>query len=223
MTEIRAVLFDMDGLMFDTERLATEAWLKVGSRNGLPITGKLLAEMRGRPLEDCIQMFKDRLGADFEFYELRRERQMYTEADLVQSGLPVKPGLKELLEYLQKSGCKIALATSTQKELASSYLKMAGVEGYFHCTVFGDMVHRGKPDPEIYQLAAQLLGVPAENCLVLEDSPVGVCAGWRAGCQVIMVPDLTEPTPVERRRVLACVKTLFDVILIMRGENPCLV
>ena len=97
-------------------------------------------------------------------------------------------------------------------EIAGAYLKMAGVEEYFDCKVFGNMVERGKPNPDIYLRAAELLGTPPEECLVLEDSPCGICAGWRAGCRVIMVPDLVEPSREDLERADACVPSLNEVI-----------
>ena len=145
---IRAVLFDMDGLMFDTERLATETWMELGRRHGIPVTRELMDETRGRPLEDCVRIFKKHLGQEFDFFKHRGERKRYMDAYLEQHGLPVKPGLGRLLGYLRENGYKTALATSTHEEIAGAYLKMAGVEEYFDCKVFGNMVERGKPNPE---------------------------------------------------------------------------
>ena len=209
---IRAVLFDMDGLMFDTERLATETWMELGRRHGIPVTRELMDETRGRPLEDCVRIFKKHLGQDFDFFKHRGERKRYMDAYLEEHGLPVKPGLGRLLGYLRENGYKTALATSTHAETAGAYLKIAGVEEYFDCKVFGDMVERGKPNPDRYLRAAKLLGIPPEECLVLEDSPCGVCAGWRAGCRVIMIPDLVEPSGEDLERADACVPSLNEVI-----------
>ena len=94
---IRAVLFDMDGLMFDTERLATETWMELGRRHGIPVTRELMDETRGRPLEDCVRIFKKHLGQEFDFFKHRGERKRYMDAYLEQHGLPVKPGLGRLL------------------------------------------------------------------------------------------------------------------------------
>ena len=101
---IRAVLFDMDGLMFDTERLATETWMELGRRHGIPVTRELMDETRGRPLEDCVRIFKKHLGQDFDFFKHRGERKRYMDAYLEEHGLPVKPGLGRLLGYLRENG-----------------------------------------------------------------------------------------------------------------------
>ena len=209
---IRAVLFDMDGLMFDTERISTKAWIHVGQIHKLPITEEFLSRLRGRPLKQCISLFEQQLGTNVDFWELRKERNLYVENFLHTFGLPVKPGLKELLAYLKSHGYGICLATSTYKEHALRYLRIAGVEQFFDHSVFGNMIENGKPAPDIYLYAAQRLHLSPSQCLVLEDSPCGVEAGWAAGCPVFMIPDLTLPQPEDRRRAKLCLQSLYDVI-----------
>ena len=209
---LKAVIFDMDGLMFDTERLASDAWIGVGKRHGLPITERIMNRMKGLKLEDCICVFQEELGQEFDYWAFRGERTEYINNWIREHGVPVKPGLKELLAWLEGHGYQIALATSTHSKKASHYLELAGVSSYFHYRVFGDMVENGKPDPEIFLLAAEKMQTPPGECLVLEDSYAGVEAGWRAGCQVIMVPDSLPPTEREESRIAACVETLHEVI-----------
>ena len=136
----------------------------------------------------------------------------YVNRWIQEHGVPVKPGLRELLAWLKGHGYKIALATSTYRKTASRYLELAQVSGYFPYQVFGDMVENGKPEPDIFLRAAREVETPPGQCLVLEDSYAGVEAGWRAGCPVIMVPDVLLPTEREKGRTVACVKTLHEVI-----------
>lgn len=214
---INGVLFDMDGLMFDTERLGTRAWMEVGRRHHIPITEDTLNTMRGRVLPDCIRIFKENYGEDFDFWGLRKERTALFESYL-QQGMPIKTGLRELLAYLRKNQIKISLATSTDRRTAERYLDMAEIKGYFDVLLCGDMVTHGKPDPEIYIKAANALGERPENCLVLEDSVLGVYAGYRAGCHVIMIPDMVEPGEEERQRAELCADTLLDVIEYLKAQ-----
>ena len=142
---IRAAIFDMDGLMFDTERLYGDAWLYAGRVTGFPITKELLNRTRGADRGSCISAFREALGDTFDFYAVRRYRQEYVDGYLEKNGMPLKPGLMELLGYLKHSGYGIGLATSTDEPTAREYLGMAGVSGYFDCMIFGDMVKKGKP------------------------------------------------------------------------------
>lgn len=224
---IKTVIFDMDGLMFDTERLTGDAWLQVGSRHGLPITKTLLDRMRGLPLDACVRIFKEELGEDFDYWTLRKERVAYVDQWILDHGMPIKPGLKNLLGWLWRHEYCIALATSTYQAAADRFLELAGVGAYFQYRVYGDMVKHGKPEPDIFLCAAEKTRTSPYHCLVLEDSYAGVEAGWKAGMAVIMVPDVLLPTEREYERISLCAKTLEDVIPylqnnrnINRPDNP---
>lgn len=217
---IRTVIFDMDGLMFDTERLTSDAWIRIGERHGLPITERLLNRMRGLPLDGCIRIFREELGEDFDYWGLRRERVDYVEQWLQEKGMPIKPGLTELLSWLWSHRYSIVLATSTYQPIADRFLKIAGVDSYFPYRVYGDMVKRGKPEPDIFLLGAQKAGTDPGQCLVLEDSYAGVEAGWKAGMSVIMIPDMLPATEREYKRICMCGKTLLDVIPFLEKNSP---
>ncbi len=209
---ISTVIFDMDGLMFDTERLTSEAWIQVGLRHNLPITREMLGRMRGLPINGCIPVFKEVLGEDFDYWALRRERVEYVDQWIEKNGMPVKPGLKELLNWLQNHGYQIVLATSTYQALADRFLEIAGVSSFFSHRVCGNMVEHGKPAPDIFLYAAQTAHTSPRQCLVLEDSYAGVEAGWLAGMSVIMVPDMLPPREQDFERIVLCAKTLKEVI-----------
>ena len=129
-----------------------------------------------------------------------------------EKGVPLKEGLPELLEYLKGQDIRMAVATSTQQSLAEKMLKIAGVYEYFDAVAYGNKVKRSKPFPDIFQKAAEDLGVPMRECLVLEDSPNGIRAGAAAGCKAVMVPDLMEPTDELQTLTAAIVPDLFAVV-----------
>lgn len=209
---VRAVLFDMDGLMFDTERLAQDAWLRAGREKGWPITQEVVSDIRGTNLAGSREIFRQRFGDAVDYDEARALRDGYVEARIRESGLPVKPGLYSLLRALRQKGIPAAVATSTSRETAYAYLELADVRQYFSALVFGDEVARSKPAPDIFLAAAEKLRTKPEHCMVLEDSPNGLRAARAAGCIPVMVPDLTPPTPELSRLCAAVADTLEDAV-----------
>lgn len=212
---IKGAIFDMDGLMFDTERLSLKGWLYAGEKYGYPITSELIDEIRGTNTAYSKALFQERFGDLVDYDLARRERTKYMDDFIEKHGVPVKEGLIELLEFLKTSGIKMAVATSTNKELAEKYLKMAGIYSYFHATVYGNQVKKGKPDPEIFLTAAKQLNLSPKECVVFEDSPHGIAAGHAAGCMVVAIPDMA-PIACE---YLDIIDYKFDTL---RGAIPML-
>lgn len=209
---IEAVLFDMDGLMFDTERLWTEAWMVTAEAEGLPVNLDVVAAMRGRNLADCKRVCLERLGPDFDFDDYQAKTWVVMDRLVDKHNLPKKPGLVELLEVLRARGIPAVVCTSTRRVVAEGYLKRAEIDGCFKGLVCGDDVRNGKPHPEVFLKGAALTGKAPERCLVLEDSPNGIRAGAAAGCKAVMVPDLMEPTDELRALAAAIVPDLTAVI-----------
>lgn len=216
---ICAVLFDMDGLMFDTERLSDELWRAVSRRHGVPMTPQDVALLRGRNRESGRAAMRERFGADFPYEaivgEVRRE-----EAERLSRQVPLRPGLPELLEALRRGGYPMAVASSTDSAAVLRNLETAGVRPYFSAVIGGDHVTRSKPDPQIFQMAAQALDTPPAQCMVLEDSYNGVRAGAAAGCFTVMVPDMDPPTPEMERLAAAIVPDLTRVIPLLDLPRP---
>lgn len=202
---IKAVIFDMDGLMFDTELLAQDGWAYAGEKMGIPISNEVFKKTLGVNINQVGQILRDNLGDGFDFPTGRHYRYEYSANYIKEHGVPVKPGLEELLEYLEKKGYKMAVASSSEKERVTQYLKLTGVEKYFSAVVCGDMISKSKPEPDIFLKAAELLETKPEECAVLEDSPMGILAAHRAGMMPIMIPDLAEPDDM-------CRKTAFRII-----------
>lgn len=209
--EIKAVIFDQDGLMFDTERVSANAWTKVQGEFGVTVGEDLLSRCRGTNKEECKIIFLEAFGQDFDFDGLREKKMECFHEDIRMNGLPIKEGLLELLSYLKSNSFKISLATASAKEWSMKNLKEAGADQYFDEFVCGDMVSHCKPDPEIFLTAAAKLGIDPEYCLVLEDSLNGVEAAIRGGFPVIMVPDMTQPTEELIQRITAKCNSLLDV------------
>lgn len=209
---IEAVLFDMDGLMFDTERMYQKAWLQAGRQMGAPMEPEIVDRLRGRNREGCARVCREAFGEDFDFDAMRTACRALMARWIEEDGLPVKPGLYELLAELERRGIPAVLATSTTRDSAWGHLQRAKVDRYFLGAVCGDEVSHSKPHPEVFLKAAALAGKDPARCLVLEDSPAGVRAGAAAGCFTVMVPDLTAPDEELKKLADEILPGLRDVI-----------
>lgn len=192
---IAAVIFDMDGLMLDTERLARRAWQAAMAAHGFTLPDEIYLQFVGRTREDTEQILRRTYGPDFPYAEVYRERQANVAAAIARDGLPLKPGLLELLDWLEEAGLPRAVASSSSRAAVLDRLGRVGLLDRFAAHVGGDEVRRGKPEPDIFLAAAARLGLPAEGCLVLEDSELGVQAAHAAGMRALMIPDLKPPSP----------------------------
>lgn len=215
-TAVRAVLFDMDGLLVDSERLSVEEDLAVTAEMGWPAERSLVMGMLGVTDEECRRRFHEALpGLDLDrFYEVVRAR-FYERIE--REGLPRKPGAKELLDRVRALGIPYALATSSGALRIERCLKAAGLDGMFPVRATAAEIEHSKPAPDIFLLAADKLGVPYEACLVLEDSPSGVRAGRAAGMQVCMVPDMLPFDPALAPFADHVCDDLNDVITLLPG------
>ena len=216
---IKTVIFDMDGLMFDTERLNNEAWIAAAQKMGKTIQKEMLDSMKGVNRVECDKIMRSWLGEDLNLDYMRTLKQKYTEQYLKDNGVPVKKGLRELLSYLKTHSYTVVLSTSTSENEALRLLKMADVEKYFDHLVFGNMVEKSKPEPDIFLEAVRRAYTKPENCLVLEDSPNGVRAAHAAGCHVVMVPDMVPATEELRTMTDDVVESLEDVEEMMKAMN----
>lgn len=192
--DVAAVIFDMDGLMFDTERIALRAWQKASEVIGCEIPETIVKESIGLNVLNTKKLFERKLGKEFPFYQARELRVQYAAEHIAQHGIPIKDGLFELLDMLEAHVLLKAVATSTDRSRAESLLRSADLFDRFDTLVFGDDVSNGKPEPDIFLLAAKRLGIPAEKCMVLEDSESGIQAAHNANMIPILIPDLKIPS-----------------------------
>ncbi len=209
---IRGIIFDMDGLMFDTESISARAWRRVGAEKGLDINEKLLSSIRGGSLLNAEARFRECFGDDIDFFKLRNVKLNYVNQEIAEKGLPIKKGLVELMTFLKGNNYGISLATSTNTREAMKLLEMADLTTFFDAFVCGDMVTKSKPNPEIFYRAAGILELLPQECLVLEDSINGILAAINGGFAAVMVPDLTEPDIDLEKKLYAKCESLLHVI-----------
>lgn len=216
---VQGVIFDMDGLMLDTEKLLAKYWMQAAQEAGFPMELQHVLQIRSLAAIYAKPLLQGFFGETFDYESIRARRRELTAAHLQEHGIETKAGLNELLEYLKKSGRRIAVATATDRERTEAYLAQVGILEYFDAFVCGDMVKKGKPDPEIYLTACHELGLPPECCMALEDSPNGIRSAHAAGCKAVMVPDLSMPEEALLPLLYACVPTLAEVIPLLKGED----
>lgn len=216
---IRAVIFDQDGLMFDTERISAEAWNIAGAERNIHLDEAFLSTVRGMNIRDAGERFREVFGNGLNFEEFKQQKQKCFEAILKERGVPVKPGLIELLRFLKEKGYKTALATASTREYTLYNLRETGTEAYFDYMITGDMVVHAKPDPEVFLKSAEALGEEPGRCMVLEDSINGVEAGIRGGFVTVMVPDLSLPDGELCRRVHKVCASLLEVREMLEGAS----
>ncbi len=211
-TSIKGVLFDMDGIVIDTEKLYTRFWQEAAQSLGYPMTYEMGLGMRSLSLEAGERQLKAYLGQDIDYHQVRNKRIEMMSAYIEENGVETKPGIHELLSFLKEKGIKTAIATSSPLDRAKTYLGQVGLADDFDEIISGHMVEKGKPEPDIYLFAASQLGLRPEECLVLEDSPTGILAAHRAGCVPVMIPDQDAPDEVIKRNLYGVVKSLQTVI-----------
>ncbi len=208
----KAFIFDMDGLLFDTELLTQEALRAISRKYGeREDVDEFYPTTCGTTLATAKILYKNFFGSDYPFTERREEMRQWIREQIYEYGIPVKRGAEELLKFLKEKGYKIALATSTTRASAEGHLKKAGFVHYFDATVCGDEIEKAKPNPEIFLKAAKKLGVKPENCFVGEDSYLGVEAGAAAGMRVFMIPDMNPPREREQRLAYKICDSLLQV------------
>jgi len=190
-----AVVFDMDGLMLDTEPLAARAWIDAAARAGIAFDGAVTPRLVGRNFADCRMLIREHHGGDYPVDALMNAWHGAYDAIVEREGLSLKPGLEALLAWLADSCIPRAVATSTRRARAQAKLARTGLDAHFEALVGGDEVARGKPAPDIYLEAAGRLRVAPAECVALEDSEPGMRAAIAAGMIAIMVPDLAPPSP----------------------------
>ncbi len=216
---IQAVVFDMDGVLFDTERMSLRLWKQVCENMGcVDVTQHAPQYMGLNPVQQKA-FFLRQFGADFPYDEFMRKSREAVAEEIRKNGVPVKPGLYELLEYLKSHRYLVAVATSTRRATAMGHFEDANITGYLHQIICGDMVEKSKPDPDIYLKAAAALGVAPQYCMAVEDSPNGIASACASGMKTVMVPDLVQPTPELRQKLFACVPSLSEIVPLLERQG----
>ena len=208
---IKAVIFDMDGLMIDSERVTFEGYQHILSKMGKTITEDFYITLLGKPIKGIFQRFYDVYGNDFPIESVITDVHQYMAERFETEGVPLKTGLVELLKYCREKGYRTIVATSSNRNRVDKILKSADIEQYFDDSICGDEVTKGKPDPEVFLKSCMKLGVNTDEAVVLEDSEAGIQASYAAGIKVICVPDMKQPEPEYAQKTFMIVTDLNKV------------
>lgn len=208
--QIKGILFDMDGLILDTEKLYCRFWQEAARILGYPMTMEQALGMRSLNRHAGEMKLKSYFGEGISYTEVRKKRIELMDAFVEKEGVTTKPGIWELLAFLQEKQIRTAIATSSPIRRTKKYLSSVHLENEFDAIVSGYMVEHGKPEPDIYVYAAGQLGLEPANCIVLEDSPAGILAAYRAGCMPVMIPDLDEPDEETQKLLFAQAESLVQ-------------
>ena len=210
--QYQAVVFDMDGVIFDTERLVIEFWKEVAKKHNIPNIEHTCIQCLGTNRVRTREIFLENYGADFPFDPYCAEVTELFNTHYKGVPLPTKPGIRELLNYLQEQDIKVGLASSTAQHLVRDEIGTAGLLPYFQTLVCGDMVEHSKPAPDIFLKACEILNADPTKSIAIEDSFNGIRSAHCAGMTPIMVPDQVQPTDEIRTLAFHVMPSLLDVL-----------
>ena len=216
-TPVCGVLFDMDGVVIDSEKLFTRFWMEAAHALGYPMTRNQALQLRslGRSLgQSKMESF---FGPGVSYAAIREKRVELMEAFIAENGVEEKPGIRELLSYLRAEGNPCAITSSSSLEVIRRRLTELDLAEGFTALCSGKDVPNGKPAPDIYLHGATAIGLKPEECLAIEDSPAGVESAWRAGCRTVVVPDQDQPDDTTLSRCFAKADSLRDVMELLKG------
>ncbi len=208
---IKAVVFDMDGVLIDTEKHYNAAWCEAARMAGFDFKREHALMLRSCDVQLAEKMMRDIFGAGFDYFAIREVRRRLVAERLEKYGLEKKPGIDEILAFLHKKNIKAAVATATPIELTLQHLEKIGVRNQFDKIVSAKQVKHGKPAPDVYLYACEQIGEEPSNCIAVEDSPNGIKAAYAAGCKPVMVPDLTQPDEEIQPLLYAVVDSLVEI------------
>ena len=208
---IKAIIFDMDGLMIDSERVTFECYQEILKGMNLTMDEEFYKTLLGKPLKGIYQRFYDVYGNDFPIEDVIKDVHALMAKRFETEGVPIKTGLKSLLEYLKEKNYKTIVATSSNRDRVDTILSQAQITDYFDDSICGDEVTKGKPNPEVFLKSCQKLGVNVYEAIVLEDSEAGIQASYDAGIKVICIPDMKYPEKQYEEKTFKILKDLNGV------------
>ena len=212
---IRGILFDMDGLVLDTEKLFTRFWMEACHVHGYPMTRDQALGMRSLSRTAGQRQLNAYFGPTADYAGIRATRIRLMAAFIEEHGVEPKPGIYDLLDHLDAHNIPAAITSSSPVDRIEGYLKPLDLYHRFAKICSGHEVPRGKPEPDIYLHGAAQLGLQPEECLALEDSPAGILSAYRAGCLPVMVPDQDQPSAETLPLLYAKADSLTDVMALL--------
>ncbi len=216
---IKAVIFDMDGLMFDSERLTYQCNVEILKEKNLTMSEDFYKTLLGKTIIMATQLMHEEYGEDFPVKEHIQKVHQLLHKKMHEDGVPKKEGLVELLKYLKENDYLTIVATSSDRHRVDDILNVADVAQYYHDSICGNEVTKGKPDPEIFLKACQKLGVEPHEALVLEDSEAGIQAAYNASIPVICIPDMKYPEEKIENLTERIFQSLYEVIDYLEEKN----
>lgn len=219
MMKAKTVIFDMDGVIFDSENLVLDCWEKIGEKYKIPNIRDVFMKCIGTNKVKTKEIVCDYYGPSFDYDKIAKESSLLFHEYVDANGLPVKKGVRELLAYLKDAGFAIGLASSTRLAVVEEELKQAGLYDFFQVIVGGDQLRKSKPSPDIYLMACEKMGAAPGNAYAIEDSHNGIRAAYLAGMMPIMVPDLLEATEEMKEKSIAVLGDLLKVMQYFQKEE----
>lgn len=212
---VSGIIFDMDGVLIDSERQSNEGWIWAAGQLGVDMPMWLIDSFKSAPAELCCKFFDDYYKGVIDYWEAKELRTQHVYKIRETEGIPVKKGVKDIFEYIRNNGLKCAVATSTRRESAEKTLHEIGVWDYLDAVVYGDEVEHGKPEPDIFLCAAKAIGVNPSEAVVVEDSINGIKAGYAADMRVVHIPDtIAIDDDIRKLTYMVCadLNGLIDVV-----------
>lgn len=214
---IKAIIFDMDGLMIDSERVTFECYQERLKDMNLTMDEEFYKTLLGKPIKGIYQRFYDVYGNDFPIENVIQDVHQLMAERFETEGVPVKKGLVELLHYLKDNNYKTIVATSSNRDRVDKILAQAKITEFFDYSICGDEVTKGKPNPEVFLKSCQKLGVNVDEAIVLEDSEAGIQASYDANIKVICIPDMKYPEKQYEEKTFKILKDLTEVTAYLKS------
>lgn len=208
---IKAVIFDMDGVLIDTEKHYNVCWQQAAREAGFDFTYEHALMLRSLDAMLAKDLMQSIFGKEFDYFAIRERRRVLVQEALLKNGLEIKPGVREALTFLRNKGIKTAVATATPLDRTYEHLEKLGIKDLFDSIVSAKQVEKGKPAPDVYLYACKQIGMKPEECIAIEDSPNGIKSAYQAGLKPVMVPDLTGPDEEVSPLLFGLLNSLSDI------------